>query len=74
MEASFIPPECCSSRQGARLCPPEPERYYAYEFTYDRRGEHMQRMFGAYRGYLQAKAHAGFNALYQDRGNRGCSS
>ena len=37
-----------------------------YEFTDDRRGEHAQRMLGSYRGYLQADAFAGFNALYQD--------
>ncbi len=37
-----------------------------YEFTDDRRGEHVQRMLGSYRGYLQADAFAGFNALYQD--------
>ena len=37
-----------------------------YEFTDDRRGEHAKRMLGTYRGYLQADAYAGFDALYQD--------
>ena len=36
-----------------------------FEFTDDRRGEHVQRMLRNYRGYLQADAYAGFNALYQ---------
>lgn len=36
-----------------------------FEFTDDRRGEHVQRMLRDYRGYLQADAYAGFNALYQ---------
>jgi len=35
-----------------------------YEFTDDRRGEHVARMLGQYAGYLQADAYAGFNALY----------
>jgi len=37
-----------------------------YEFTDDRRGEHVQKMLAAYRGYLQADAYAGFDALYKD--------
>ena len=37
-----------------------------YEFTDDRRGEHVRRMLGTYRGYLQADAYAGFDALYRD--------
>lgn len=37
-----------------------------YEFTDDRRGEHVQRMLAAYRGYLQADAYGGFDALYKD--------
>ena len=37
-----------------------------YEFTDDRRGEHVQRMLTAYRGYLQADAYGGFDALYKD--------
>lgn len=36
-----------------------------FEFTDDRRGEHVQRMLKGYQGYLQADAYAGFNALYQ---------
>lgn len=35
-----------------------------YEFTDDRRGEHVVRMLGRYSGYLQADAYSGFNALY----------
>jgi transposase len=35
-----------------------------YEFTDDRRGEHVARMLQGYSGYLQADAYAGFNALY----------
>ena len=35
-----------------------------YEFTDDRRGVHVQRMLSAYKGYLQADAYAGFDALY----------
>ena len=37
-----------------------------YEFTDDRRGEHVRRMLAAYRGYLQADAYGGFDALYKD--------
>jgi len=36
-----------------------------YEFTDDRRGEHVGKMLGGYSGYLQADAYAGFNALYE---------
>jgi len=36
-----------------------------YEFTDDRRGEHVSRMLREYSGYLQADAYAGFNALYE---------
>jgi len=36
-----------------------------YEFTDDRRGEHVQRMLCDYSGYLQADAYSGFDALYQ---------
>jgi transposase len=35
-----------------------------YEFTDDRRGEHVRRMLGGYSGYLQADAYSGFDALY----------
>jgi transposase len=35
-----------------------------YEFTDDRRGEHVCRVLQSYSGYLQADAYAGFNALY----------
>ena len=35
-----------------------------YEFTDDRRGEHVCRVLQGYSGYLQADAYAGFNALY----------
>jgi transposase len=35
-----------------------------YEFTDDRRGEHVQRMLSGYSGYLQADAYSGFDALY----------
>lgn len=35
-----------------------------YEFTDNRRGEHVSRMLRDYSGYLQADAYAGFNALY----------
>ena len=35
-----------------------------YEFTDNRRGEHVSRMLRNYSGYLQADAYAGFNALY----------
>lgn len=35
-----------------------------FEFTDNRRGEHVQRMLRHYRGYLQADAFAGFDALY----------
>ncbi|MEW5864390.1 MAG: IS66 family transposase [Pseudomonadota bacterium] len=35
-----------------------------YEFSDDRRGEHVCRVLQGYRGYLQADAYAGFNALY----------
>jgi transposase len=35
-----------------------------YEFTDDRRGEHVARMLADYRGYLQADAYSGFDALY----------
>lgn len=37
-----------------------------YEFTDNRRGEHVQRMLKGYSGYLQADAYAGFDALYRD--------
>ena len=36
-----------------------------YEFTDDRRGEHVQRMLSGYSGYLQADAYSGFDALYR---------
>lgn len=35
-----------------------------YEFTHDRRGEHVRRMLSGYSGYLQADAYSGFDALY----------
>jgi len=35
-----------------------------YEFTNDRRGEHVRRMLAGYSGYLQADAYSGFDALY----------
>lgn len=35
-----------------------------YEFTDDRRGEHVRRMLSGYSGYLQADAYSGFDALY----------
>ena len=35
-----------------------------YEFTDDRRGEHVRRMLKHYAGYLQADAYAGFDALF----------
>ena len=35
-----------------------------YEFTDDRRGEHVRRMLAGYSGYLQADAYSGFDALY----------
>jgi transposase len=35
-----------------------------FEFTDNRRGEHVVRLLGNYRGYLQADAYAGFDSLY----------
>lgn len=36
-----------------------------YEFTPDRKGEHLQRRLRDFRSILQADAYAGFNALYE---------
>lgn len=36
-----------------------------YEFTPDRKGEHLQQRLRGFQGILQADAYAGFNALYE---------
>ncbi len=39
-----------------------------FEFTESREGRHPMRFLAGYRGYLQADAYAGFDALYRDGG------
>jgi transposase len=37
-----------------------------YEFTPDRKQEHPQKMFSAYRGKIHADAYSGYNVLFED--------
>ena len=41
-------------------------RYWVYDFTPDRSGDGPARFFKGYRGYLQADAYTGYDALFKD--------
>ena len=41
-------------------------RYWVYDFTPDRSGDGPARFFKDYRGYLQADAYTGYDALFKD--------
>jgi transposase len=41
-------------------------RYWVYDFTPDRSGDGPARFFQDYRGYLQADAYSGYDALFKD--------